>query len=169
MKKLMMMAVVGLGVLAAHAGAGDQYFYWNVSESENPFSYAKLAYSLNGGASGYFTIGDTPAKAVASAAGGTTTANVFANFGAHADGYWSDYAFQVEAYNSSGDLVASSSVLAFGDILGHLYDYEGFMDIGSGVTPLGVALTGVAPVPEPTSALLLLMGLAGLALRRRNA
>ena len=167
MKKLMMMAVVGLGVLAARAEYADQYFYWNVMDSDPAFAYAKLAYTLQGGGKGYLTVGDSPYAGVMAAEGGKTTASVFANMGADADN-WAGASFLVEAYNDANALVGKSDAVLYGDILASLYDYEGFMNIGEGVSAKGFTINAPAPVPEPTGALLILLGLAGLALRRRR-
>lgn len=174
MKKLILMAVVGLGALATEAGLSDQYFYWSVSDAETAFSYAKLAYALtDGGLKDYLTISDTGARAVAPAGDGdtgTTTESVFSRLDSSylaESKSWSDYAFAVEIYNSTGTLIGLSETFAYGDILANLYEYGGLQYIGEdGVTPKGIS---VGMIPEPTSGILLLLGLAGLALRRKRA
>ena len=164
MKKLMMAAVVGLGMLAARAELADRYFYWQVMAAESEFSYAKLAYTVADGEKGYFTIGDTAAKAVASAEDGLTTESVFANLG---KSDWAGYGFSVETYDDSGVMVGISDLLGYVAIADYVFDYQQMMERGvAGLTPLGIA---VRDVPEPTGGLLLLFGLAGLALRRKRA
>ena len=163
MKKLMMAAAVGLGMLAARAELADRYFYWQVMAAESEFSYAKL-YTLMDGEKSYFTIGDTAARAVASAEGGLTTESVFANLG---KSDWAGYGFSVETYDDSGVMVGISDLLGYAAIADYVFDYQQMMERGvAGLTPLGIA---VHDVPEPTGGLLLLLGLAGLALRRKRA
>ncbi len=169
MKKLMTIAAVGLAALALKAGTSDMYFYWKVASAENEFSYAKLAYSIADGERGYFTIGDTPAKAVLAADGGRTTEGVFANFGATD---WSDYAFAVETYNLESAMVGRSASMKYDDIKDFIYGAGGaaggsdaMMNPGD---PFGFNVKS-SVIPEPTSGLLVLVGLVGLALKRKTA
>ena len=172
MKKLILAAALAVGALAANAGAvnwgstSNKYFHWFVESSDNVFEYAKLACFVEAGEHVYLTVGDTGATAVSAAAGNLTTESVFSNLGTHDDVYWGDYSFIVEAYDATGTLVGQSETLALGDIVGAVYEYEGMQFIGGGVTPMGIT---VGAIPEPTSGLLLLLGVGGLALRRRGA
>lgn len=171
MKKLILTTVFGLGILAANAGAvnsdsaSNQYLYWYVGMSENVFAYAKIACFQEGGEYDYLQIGDTTATAVSAAADERTTESVFSNLGVHDDDSWGNYSFVVEAYDEMGKLVGQSETLAYNDVKGAFYDYEGMMFLGDGVNPMGIS---VGAIPEPTSGLLFLLGLAGLTLKRKK-
>ena len=74
------------------------------------------------------------------------------------DGYWASDMFDVAI--SDAIKGGQQAVFAFGDV-----EDIAFTPISSGPTPG----PGSDSVPEPTSGLLMLLGMAGLALRRRNA
>ena len=161
-------AAVALAFAAQGVFAADSYLYWmvdpsvynSISQEPTTFDYAKV--SVDGGStylnwyqydslSGYsVSQGD---KMYASAGGGTEAA------------YWGvfDYSpgttFLFELYNDD------NSVAGFMNV-----DWVNTSAIASGFSTAGVspfALTSV--VPEPTSGLLMLIGMAGLALKRKRA
>ena len=78
------------------------------------------------------------------------------------DGYDNDlYGFVVKAYLEDGTLAWTSHVGYYDQLEGHVW--QGDVTAMSGdISPW------VASIPEPTSGLLLLIGVAGLALRRRR-
>ena len=82
---------------------------------------------------------------------------------------WDNAYFYVELFNESGEAFAASSVISFADIISNQYaDWQSddFHAVDSHMAAWRP--TGYRAVPEPTSALLLVFGLAGLALRRKR-
>ena len=163
MKKLMMMAVVGLGVLALRADFSDLYFNFNI-ESSPDYSYAKIGYALTSAKT------TPPTYLLESEGQGEKFGADW--FGAGADGAfaaltgedsWDNYSFLVQTFDASDEMVGQSEWIAFSaaDLAGSVYG-----DMSSTTTPYGVT---VGAVPEPTSGMLFLLGLAGLALRRKRA
>lgn len=91
---------------------------------------------------------------------GASFAIVFNNGGKY------DYVYAVDASGNIGS--AYQTAIAYADLSGKTALPEQYGTGGSGVA--GAIMNGGAePVPEPTSGLLLLVGMAGLALRRRRA
>lgn len=78
----------------------------------------------------------------------------------------SSYSFFVEIYNNSGEVVHTGYAVNYNDLLS-----SGYVSTSGVLTPTALASGGFngASVPEPTSGMLLLMGGALLALRRRRA
>ena len=82
------------------------------------------------------------------------------------NGYGSaEYSFYVELYNAAGDSVYKTQAVSYNSLLS-----SGYIATGGVLTPTVLASGGFngAAVPEPTSGVLLLIGGAMLALRRRR-
>ena len=156
MKRILVGLLLMAGV-AAHAEYSS-YFYWQVDDSVADFSYAQLRLS---GGSQYFTIGDTAYTKVGAAEGdlGHTTLAVAANLGSYAS---SEYSFLVEVFGEDDGLLAFSDTFSYDDIAGSFV----YSDMGSTLSGTAYGVS-VSNVPEPTSGLLLLMGLSLLGLRRK--
>lgn len=176
MKKLILwMAMVA--AFAAFADETYQALYWQVT-AESLGSYSDASY-----ANLYATINDTTVSVPSS----PVSANGFMELnrtggGALDDGLntwavnlsgWNGGAsldgamFFVELFNEGGS-IAKSEGISYANLKSYLdMNYS-----GSGVpkTATGAAVfSGYAAVPEPTSGLLMLLGIAGLALRRKRA
>ena len=79
---------------------------------------------------------------------------------------FADGAYAADAYDENGNLLGSSDILAYNDVAESIYAEMG---VGEGAfTPTDFMLNIPGPIPEPTSGLLLLLGVAGLALRRKT-
>ena len=160
MKRILVGLLLMAGV-AAHAEYSS-YFYWQVDDSVADFSYAQLRLS---GGSQYFTIGDTAytkvgAETTGGATLGQTTLAVAANLGSYAS---SEYSFLVEVFGEDDGLLAFSDTFSYDDIAGSFV----YSDMGSTLSGTAYGVS-VSNVPEPTSGVLLLLGLAALGLRRKR-
>ena len=174
MKKL----IFSLGILSAViAPAADSYLYWMIdldsSDNYPALDYARVRYESTGG-DGYLTIYDgafDTAMTVNGESGVGKTDLVVADL--MGDGFYASLAsianlasasFIVELYNTEGKFLARSFPNgAYGDMATHIYSSGGIVP-----TPASPWTAGSFDVPEPSSGLLMLLGMAGLALRRKR-
>lgn len=168
--KLLIAATVA--IVAQVAAAEDSYLYWmvdpNVTYSTGgtvDFAYARVNFggtlsestgNVSGGTwltmySGGTSTGATAMNSTVATAGATL-------WGVVPEGYASTDSFIFELYNDSYGVVGWNSITA-----GALASY-----LGTASTPASSAYSLTQVVPEPTSGLLMLFGLAGLALRRKR-
>ena len=152
--------------LAAHASfaAVDSYLYWMVDGAQNqyndsyiPFDYATV--SINGN---YLNLYDGNQDLDSYKAGSTVSGGKYSTAGAYYAGYDSSTQFNtflVELWQSGNDERVGWQTYS----LSALGDY-----IAGGMSQVSNPLVVSQVIPEPTSGLLMLFGLAGLALRRRK-
>ncbi len=140
--------------------SAEYVFYWQVdqSESEEPiaFDYAAL-YSISVESGEAAMIGDRVAGSLAE----DPTASGAINTVVDPMYVTGDNTFQVRLFGEDNAMIGLGLTYAWDDLLEYVYSSMG----QAGATPMHVG--DFASVPEPTSGLLLLLGLAGLALRRR--
>lgn len=169
-KTLMMLSVLAM---AFGAFAEDSYLFWMVGDTSKPdsttekwdYSYAKVAYIDSSDNKGYLNLyyGDG-----AEMSGGATYSVVQA-YQDTGMGFYAKFAenvtyssFIVELFNDSNAFVAQSQALTYSDAA----SYVAMNGIGAPANMVWAATS--YNVPEPNSALMLLLGSAILALRRRK-
>ena len=175
-------AIFALSVAVAISSANASYLYWQIAPSEKSglvskeYDGARVFVSNNGGVSktylnigyGDFDTGDfTPfaGQKVQIPLYEAVVAEV--NTSLYGEG--TGYSFYIELINySDGAFVAQSdskSAMTYADLEAKHY-------VGADLSPVSMAVWhggSYTTVPEPTSAMLVLFGLAGLALKRRTA
>ena len=178
MKKLLMMSLL---VSAVSAFASDDYLYWMIGDAgeyNDQSATVKLA-AFNsstweyGAQAGYLEMawdtGTGPSTTWSSDGLSTGAATVgesdpmFAKMG----DFGSDNSFFVELYNDSGIFARSSEAISYNMLAQYISQFKGSGMVAPSDLYLASGFTAAA-VPEPTSGLLLLLGVAGLALRRKN-
>ena len=188
-------AIFALSVAVAISSANASYLYWQIDTSEasglvsEPYTGARVFASTDGGAASrvYLDLGygdyDTGAFQTL---GTAVQVPLYDSVVAVVDsstlgGDPSGYSFYIELINysvwdankdassiASGAFVAQSdgeSVMTYSNLVDSKY-------IGADLSPVSMAVWhggSYTTVPEPTSAMLVLFGLAGLALKRRTA
>ena len=157
MKKTLAFLTVGFAMLAAQADYS--YFYWGwKDELPATFSYATLVGTLSGKSTS-LKVEDLDSIYFGFNEAGE---GMFANLGVYGADDLKDVTFQAFLYDDGDEELAKSGTVSFGSI-GEEYFYT---DMGTqfGNDPY---LFSTSSVPEPTSGMLFLLGLASLALRRR--
>lgn len=164
MKTVKIFAALAIALAATAARAEDSYLYWmvqnaNYNNSAIDFAYATIKAEDGGSYLNLYEPGGATSdiNALASTGDGmssSTDGGAFAKFD-----YNSATTFLVELWNSDNTVVGWQS-----------YSYDAWKNYVYTSTGAGSAspLTVSEVVPEPTSGLLMLFGLAGLALRRKR-
>ena len=168
-KQVILAAVLCMAATVARAAASDAYLYWKLDVSNNPdyaFSYAMIKAKSTNSYLYYFGTDSADSKIdkfFGSADSGNLTAGpAFTGVG---DCIGSNFLVELWADGKSDEteptLVASGE-LTYASVQGSIING---LDT-TGAQPYTVTATDL--IPEPTSGLLVLFGLAGLALRRKR-
>ena len=160
MKKLLIMVAVAAAAVCTRADLSDTFLYWNVEATDNtPFSYANLVYALADTPTTWNDIDAQGAFVTSNGKSTPLTAVKLTDLLPNLTGS----TFMAQLLDGEGNLLGESQAIAFDDLIAGLYE--------NGMEPTAVSggyTFSAAAVPEPTSGLLLLLGVAGLALRRRR-
>ena len=172
MKKLMvMLAAVALAACSQAAtvewGVSGTVFDWNnfaapegsitfyhASDTSTPLSGSPLVFDADGAFAGTVT-GTDQTDWIA-----RITINNFDGGGS----YYKDYLFTMDTVTHAGSPDAATYLSALGSQIGD--EFSATIDLMASPASQGFTAAGV---PEPTSGLLLLLGVAGLALKRKRA
>ncbi len=168
MKKLLMLLSVAALALPSAAGENDYLLYWLVSKdyvTDNgvTFQGAELYANVSGSATptslgSYFTspvsaLSEVPLQTADLALASSEILSFYIEFQTYNGGVW--------------NTIGVSDTIAWADAQSAITDYR------SGKTPSNYSQelkpTSFTAVPEPTSGLMLLVGLASLALKRKRS
>ena len=150
MKKLLFGLVAAAGLTTFGAASS---IYWTMADygEFSAAQYATLFASIDGGEQ--------------TGADWTILPDTFAGRNKATVGNLGGYSYYVQLFNEAHEAIAESATLSWQDLLDANAVSESMTPAGAGTATFG----GFTAVPEPTSALLMLLGMAGLALKRKHA
>ena len=167
--------LLGAALFAAFSASADPLLYWMVDQSGSgspvEFQIAKVGYNTDGSttAAGYLSLVDENGGTASSIAGANgSTAATWADL-AGLSGDLSAYSFFVELKSLNGDtweVVGQSATASYGDLVTNGSILPDSLSIGT--TAMNVWVAPSVAIPEPSGALLMLVGGALLGLRRRR-
>ena len=168
MKKLILgIAVAVAGIqLNADDFLGDVLFWQidNTTAEAKGYSYATLYAKVGEG--GEVSLFEKTPNAGAAFTKGMDVAAAYDMAQYNISGGWANSSFFVEYFNDQNEQIGYSDAVGFGTLagLGYIGNWQ-----SQPVVPNAGVWTPNFVIPEPTSGLLMLIGLAGLALRRKRA
>lgn len=167
-----------LAVLVGSAGvvSADSYLYWMIDTANagNDYAYARIRDVNTSGDDSYLAIYDGAwgAEYNDGVGGVSGAAKTYIDMaGGTGEGFFASLAgintstasFIVELYNSEGTFLAQSfNNGSYGNLSAYIYSG------GISAPPATPWIATSFDIPEPSSGLLMLLGMAGLALRRRK-
>ena len=174
MKKLVVMLAAAAMAVAAHAASVD----WNVNMTLMDANFENVAGTVTFFmsddlktplANSPLTITDGEVNGVVTGEDGKSwTARVtISNFDGESQSYYYDYVFDMDTANHPGSPDAATYLSALSGTVYTALTLDGALDLFSSPASQGFTAAG-GGVPEPSSGLLILIGMAGLALRRKQ-
>lgn len=172
MKKILLTTATALAAFVVNAS----YLYWQVDIDGDAYNATvnEESYKFDGG---YFVLKNTTNSSTydlydADGAVANGHAELGVQYYSIVDNNTSDFTYYVEMYNSSGNLIAKSATLSgsAGEPSGIYSEVQATTEL-SEIPTVSVNFwhpSSFAPVPEPTSAILMLFGAAMLGLKRKN-
>lgn len=163
MKKLILGIAMVVAGMQLSALADGEILYWQINNSQADsagYSYAQLYYSVDGEISGTTLDADGWTYVKSENAGSEIGAALLSGMTG------SSASFFVEYFNDANEKIGYSDAVLFSTLANS--GYVGNLQ-SQPIVPHAGAWTPSFAVPEPTSGLLMLIGLAGLALRRKRA
>ena len=161
MNKILKTLALGAAVMFSASALADSYLYWMCEDTGDftDWTYAQVKiYSGDNAAGGTFlTAFDTSGTSFAPS---FTDGSFYEQYAKLAGTYGDSYSFVLELWNTEGG-VARSSAITWNAATAAIVS-----DMSS--SPTAASFTGFTAIPEPTSGLLLLLGMSALALRRKQ-
>ena len=164
MKRIMILALALVG-MSALADNGYQYLYWYVDESMNynsfPFAYATLVEGNSGATIDYRVANSYAESGELGLVAGYEPGSPATDIGAYIDSL--SY-FYVELFDANNLGLAISTSLTYSQ----LYSAGYLGTSGTGTQAEHPWVVSAFSIPEPTSGMLFLLGIAALSLRRKS-
>ena len=170
MKKLILIAATALCSWVSEAA----YLYWQVDTTDTSivFESARVAYDNGSGTSGYLALadldtGETKADYYVSDAGVGAAINLRQLENASSYSYYIELVNWNDASQSYDVVGRSTTASTYASLVG-----SNFIDTGDNILPIQSVTVwhgGTYSVPEPTSAIMVMMWLGLLALKRKKA
>lgn len=166
MKNMVKLVTVVFSIAAFATVADDYYMYWCVDQtgSDDPYTFAYATLKATDGNGvydmpSYGTIGaDASGTSSGLSAGGLGNMSSLGIYASTA------YSFFIELYSDSDVFLAQSETKTYSEIV----QAHAISNSGIGQQAAAAWVPGGYAIPEPSSALLVLLGMAGLALRRKR-